>query len=273
MKFYRVILIVLVVVVATLVVACGGDDAEPTAAPEVEMSLAVEPEPAAVGPSTLLITLVDANGNAIDGATVAVHGDMDHEGMMPVDGTAESGDDGVYRVPFEWSMGGGWILDVTATLPDDGGQVSERFELDVEAISTDSIINQDRDLDASIGIDYEPDNDPALAGEGTVIVTVTDAEGQPISGASVSLIATMDHEGMVPVMGHATSEEDGEYMIPINWTMAGDWQVVVTVETEDDRTNEATFDQTVIMAEDGEMDMDNMDGIGDMEATEETPDD
>jgi hypothetical protein len=106
------------------------------------MTLRVEPEQPAVGDSILIVTLQSANGVPVDGATLQIHADMDHEGMMPVDGQSSDSTDGEYRVPLVWTMGGGWIVEITARLPNNGGEVSETFELFVEAVSSESIINQ-----------------------------------------------------------------------------------------------------------------------------------
>lgn len=126
---------------ALLLAACGGQ-ATPTTAPiHVEISARAEPEPLAVGETTLIVTLQDASGTPIDGATLQVHGDMDHEGMTPIDREVSESINGEYRVPFEWTMGGGWIVTVTARLPANGGEVAETFNFFVEAVSSESVIN------------------------------------------------------------------------------------------------------------------------------------
>ncbi len=130
------------VLVALAVAACGQAAAQIPVLDDLMIELAVEPHPPAVGEATLVITVTDADGAPVEGATVAVHGDMDHAGMEPVDGESDEGAQGVYRVPFTWTMGGGWILDVTVTLPDNRGRATERFEVFVEAVSSDSILNQ-----------------------------------------------------------------------------------------------------------------------------------
>ncbi|MCB9449796.1 MAG: FixH family protein [Anaerolineaceae bacterium] len=122
--------------------ACG-PQAAPTVAPDAfQMHVQVDPEPLAVGDATLIVTLQTAAGEPVDGATLKVHGDMDHEGMMPVDREVSDSANGAYRVPFNWSMGGGWIVTITAVLPDNGGEFSQTFEYFVDAVSNESIINQ-----------------------------------------------------------------------------------------------------------------------------------
>lgn len=128
--------------VALVAAACGQAAAQIPVLDDLMIELAVEPHPPAVGEATLVITVRDADGTPVEGATVTVHGDMDHAGMDPVDGESDEDAQGVYRVPFAWTMGGGWILDVTVSLPDNRGRATERFEVFVEAVSSDSILNQ-----------------------------------------------------------------------------------------------------------------------------------
>jgi len=64
------------------------------------------------------IVLADDAGAPIEGAAIAVRGDMNHAGMVPVEATAVEVGDGLYRADFEWTMAGDWIVTVTATLPD-----------------------------------------------------------------------------------------------------------------------------------------------------------
>lgn len=77
-----------------------------------------------VGESDLTVTVLDAPGRPVQEATVTVHGDMTHAGMMPSDGIGEETAPGVYRVPFDFHMGGDWILDVSVTLPDGASQTA-----------------------------------------------------------------------------------------------------------------------------------------------------
>jgi hypothetical protein len=77
----------------------------------------------AVGPFTLQITLTDDKTAPIKDASVQVQGTMNHAGMVPVDSgpirdDADGRSDGVYPIPFEFTMRGDWILTLTITLPD-----------------------------------------------------------------------------------------------------------------------------------------------------------
>lgn len=120
--------------------ACGTQVAVQPTASNVTIAVQVESEPPAVGTETLIVTLKDGSGAPIDGATLQVRGDMDHAGMMAVEREVRDSAGGSYQVPFEWTMGGGWIVTVTAQLPDNGGEISQKFEFFVEAVSKDSVV-------------------------------------------------------------------------------------------------------------------------------------
>ncbi|GAB4283186.1 MAG: hypothetical protein Kow0080_37210 [Candidatus Promineifilaceae bacterium] len=84
-----------------------------------------------VGETVLVVTLTEADGSPITNATLIVRGDMTHAGMTPVlrDGITEN-TDGVYEIPFEWTMGGDWVVTVDATLPD-GRSVTKDFNMTI----------------------------------------------------------------------------------------------------------------------------------------------
>jgi hypothetical protein len=144
-------LILFLILPALIVAGCGPNEVQ--VVEDLKIDLRVEPDPPAAGPATLYITVAETDGAPIDGATISVNGNMDHEGMEQVDGESDSpSENGEYAVPFAWTMGGGWIVNVTATLPDDRGIAQAQFELFVEAISADSVINQtdnDDEMDMS----------------------------------------------------------------------------------------------------------------------------
>lgn len=122
----------IILLLAVLLVAAGCRQAEPTSNDDVTIDVSVNPEEPAVGDATLLVTLTDEEGNPITDATVSVRGDMSHAGMVPVIPAEVSGaEDGVYAFEdFEWTMGGDWFVDVTATLAN-GETATERFEYSV----------------------------------------------------------------------------------------------------------------------------------------------
>lgn len=138
-----IIIILLSTLLAVALAGCGGEgDDEQTVVEDVTIMVMVDPDPPAVGDTMLMVSVTDVDGNAITDASVYVYGNMDHEGMEPEEGNADMSMNDMYHVPFHWSMGGGWILDVTVTLPDDRGVAKDTFEFFVEAVSADSVINQ-----------------------------------------------------------------------------------------------------------------------------------
>lgn len=125
--------VLLCLILALLLAACR-QSAQPTATPAtaVDIDLLVEPTPITTGEAALVITLRAADGTPIDGASVSVRGDMNHAGMVPVLGETSASENGVYRVPFEFTMRGDWIITVTAALPG-GGETAEVFDLSVRS--------------------------------------------------------------------------------------------------------------------------------------------
>ncbi len=128
------IITVLGLVIALAALAGCRQSAQPTPTPSsaVQIEFAVEPEPATTGGAVLIITVTDETGEPVEGAQVAARGDMNHAGMRPVFGESTQGEQGVYWVPFEWTMGGDWFVDVTVTLPN-GEALTRRFELTVRS--------------------------------------------------------------------------------------------------------------------------------------------
>ncbi len=77
---------------------------------------------------------------------------------------------------------------------------------------------------------------PPIVGPVRVVVAITDEEGDPVSGARVSVEGTMTHAGMVPVLESAEEGEEGHYVIPsFTFTMGGDWLLITRAELPDGR--------------------------------------
>jgi hypothetical protein len=116
-------------------VGCQRISQQPDSAADVTIALSVQPDPPGVGPSRLIITLTDAGGEPIEGAHLQIKGDMTHAGMQPVLAEVNEGAGGRYETPFEWTMGGDWIVTVSAALPD-GRNTSRQFNLTVQGDMT-----------------------------------------------------------------------------------------------------------------------------------------
>jgi hypothetical protein len=125
----RCVLVSLCLVV--FLVGCRQSQQTPQADPEsVIISVEAVPQTPVVGEAELQIKLSDQAGQPIAGAKVDVRGDMTHAGMEPVFASADSGTDGIYTVPFEWTMAGDWIVSVTVTQPNQG-LITKTFDFSV----------------------------------------------------------------------------------------------------------------------------------------------
>ena len=121
--------LVLLILIALLLAACqrpasssGEDNAD------VQISLQPAPEEEA-----MIVMLANADGTPITDATVALEGNMNHAGMIPVlaeDVTddADGSVDGHYRLPFTFTMLGDWIITVDVTLAD-GSSFSRNLDV------------------------------------------------------------------------------------------------------------------------------------------------
>ncbi len=114
-----------------------------------------------------------------------------------------------------------------------------------------------------------------MVGTTDLMITVEDTEGNAINDATVDIKGDMSHAGMQPVLGESSASNGaGMYVIPYEWTMAGDWFVTVNVTLADGTTESQRFDFNGISGEmemeDGEMDHDDMDmNDGEMEEATE----
>lgn len=121
----------LIGVLFLLTTACNGRNSQQNNNTDIRIIVAVESTN--VGETSLIVTLTDTAGSPINDATVSVKGDMSHAGMVPV--LAEvtgGGDNGVYKMPFEWTMGGDWVVTVEAALPD-GRSTSQQFNFTIDS--------------------------------------------------------------------------------------------------------------------------------------------
>jgi len=117
-------IISLMLVVGTVLLFVG----RPTTSGQPSIRLSSNPFPLLLGPTTLLVAVSASDGTVVENAQVVVSSQMMHEGMLPINGRANTSVNGVYYVPITWPMAGQWLIDVTASLPD-GGMIQERFEV------------------------------------------------------------------------------------------------------------------------------------------------
>lgn len=98
---------------------------------DVQISMTAIPFPPHIGDTRLVIQVADAVGSPIDDAHLAIKGNMTHAGMIPVLAEVDGGgQDGVYEIPFEWTMAGDWVVTLDLRLPD-GTTAQQRFDMSV----------------------------------------------------------------------------------------------------------------------------------------------
>lgn len=82
-------------------------------------------------------------------------------------------------------------------------------------------------------------------GESRLVITLKDDAGRPVDGAKLDIECNMSHAGMTPVMAHSETSAQGVYIVPIQWTMGGDWYVDVKFTLHDGQVITRRFAQAV----------------------------
>lgn len=93
-----------------------------------------------------------------------------------------------------------------------------------------------------IAVDLIIEPSPPQIGPTLITATLRDAEGQPLTGSKVEVEATMSHAGMVPVFAQATEVAPGRYEASLEFTMGGDWFILVHADLPDGRRMERKID-------------------------------
>lgn len=121
-------LVILISLLVSLLAGCRRTgEVEQTG--DYEIVLLGEPS-TAVGQTELQFLVTDGTNEPVDGLSLNVKGDMTHAGMVPVLRDVNQSEEGVYIVPWEWTMGGDWVVTVTAV---DAAQKQSqaRFDLSI----------------------------------------------------------------------------------------------------------------------------------------------
>jgi hypothetical protein len=95
---------------------------------DVQIDLAISPNPPKVGDAEAIVTLKSKDGQPIRGATVKLEGNMNHAGMEPVFAAGKEAEPGQYKADMKFTMGGDWFILVNATLSD-GRKMSRKVDV------------------------------------------------------------------------------------------------------------------------------------------------
>ena len=83
-----------------------------------------------------------------------------------------------------------------------------------------------------VNIQFESNPNPAMVGDVTLTLVVTDENGSPIEGARVDV--SVDHMDMtcMSMSGAAADQGEGKYAINANFSMSGNWKMTVYVRKD-----------------------------------------
>jgi hypothetical protein len=97
--------------------------------------------------------------------------------------------------------------------------------------------------EAAFDVDLSVSPTPPAVGPARLVIRISEpGEEVPIPGMSVQVEGLMTHPGMNPVTAAANATEDGRYRVDaFEFTMAGDWIVVVSASHPDGRSVRAEF--------------------------------
>jgi len=83
---------------------------------------------------------------------------------------------------------------------------------------------------------------PPRVGTAQLALTLTDAAGQPLETDSLEVEGNMNHAGMVPVFATLRPTTAGRYEGSLEFTMAGDWFLLVSGQLADGRRIDQKID-------------------------------
>lgn len=80
-----------------------------------------------------------------------------------------------------------------------------------------------------VNIKVETNPTPAVKGDIELMLTITDANGNPIEGAKVDVSAEHPAMAGMGMSGQATEQGGGKYSIKANFSDSGDWVLTIYV--------------------------------------------
>ena len=99
-----------------------------------------------------------------------------------------------------------------------------------------------KDQPQEIVVEHEITPQPVKAGPATIILKLSDVGGTPYKGAQVRLEGNMSHPGMRPIFSEAIETGPGRYEAPIEFTMGGDWIILVHITLPEGRKLQRQFE-------------------------------
>lgn len=98
------------------------------------------------------------------------------------------------------------------------------------------------DSPGNVEISWQIIPETPQVGTATIPITLIDSAGKLIEGAEINLEGNMSHPGMQPVMSRAEEIRPGRYSAPFEFTMAGDWFIIIRATLPDSTRVERQID-------------------------------
>jgi hypothetical protein len=84
------------------------------------------------------------------------------------------------------------------------------------------------ELEAKVAVQFSPN--PPVVGKNDLEITLTDPVGKPLRLGRIQVEGNMNHAGMKPVFVELAENEPGKYAGAIEFTMGGDWFLLLSAE-------------------------------------------
>lgn len=95
---------------------------------------------------------------------------------------------------------------------------------------------------ADVEVDLTLAPSPPMVGDADISLKIIDASGQPLKGADVRVEGNMNHAGMKPSFADLKEVEPGRYAGTLEFTMGGDWFLLINAKTPDGKTVDRKID-------------------------------
>jgi hypothetical protein len=92
-----------------------------------------------------------------------------------------------------------------------------------------------------VGVQIEVAPQPPRVGASQIAIRLLDSSGMPITGAQIGIERIMTHPGMGPSFSDARETGSGRYHAALEFTMAGDWILLLHIRLPDGRKTEYQF--------------------------------
>ncbi|HYL99511.1 MAG TPA: FixH family protein [Blastocatellia bacterium] len=102
---------------------------------------------------------------------------------------------------------------------------------------------------AAVTVEHEITPQPARVGTATITLKVADGAQKEVKGAHITVEGDMSHAGMAPVFAEAKETSPGQYQAPMNFSMGGDWVVLLHITLPGGQKVEQQFDVNAVRSD------------------------